>query len=592
MGNKHTTAGLLSTSVSTSVSDELIKTNNETAPCEGWLSKQKVTNLETSIISPTALTNLASGWNDRYFMIQRGNLVYFQVNAHQVFDLANLQSAKIIDQKPIQLHSTNIGYQFELIFTDDQRVRLAALTLQDAKLWVEILNGHEQEHRAELFMLIGKSWRVCHVICEICKVRGDDGNNKTLQIYQLKQRGLFTLYQSKLTIVNLKHHIFVVVDTVNKKLLTLCAHSKGNFDKWTSSLMKEIDRCTLPRQTISRHESFRDLKYLDKLRKIVESEKSRMTTSTSTAKANDKFVILSIDGGGIRGILNNVLLQKVVVKFPDFMDQIDMFCGTSNGGMSASALAFGFSPTVCRSLTEFSAKTVFGEKKTMTGINQSKYNNKYLKFLCDEAFEKNTIRDSKKYLAIPTLCLDGGIHIKIHQNLTDRPGDCDKMMTDVVMQTIAAPTYFPAWQKHIDGGMYAQDPSSIALTLALDSGFRLDQIVMLSFGTGTVLRKYDSEHFDWGYKQWLPKLLNVVWDSMVDKSQWMCKTLLGESFIRVDPILDGDVPLDDPLQIPKLTEIADEFDLTGTFEFIDKKVYGNTGPSAIESFTNKLKSFF
>ena len=53
------------------------------------------------------------------------------------------------------------------------------------------------------------------------------------------------------------------------------------------------------------------------------------------------YRILCLDGGGVRGILTNALLMRIVEHDPNFMDEIDLIAGTSAGGILALLLACG-----------------------------------------------------------------------------------------------------------------------------------------------------------------------------------------------------------------------------------------------------------
>jgi patatin-like phospholipase/acyl hydrolase len=188
--------------------------------------------------------------------------------------------------------------------------------------------------------------------------------------------------------------------------------------------------------------------------------------------------------------------------------------------------------------------------------------------------------------------------IKIHHNLDaaecegsveDQCKDQSDLVSDLVMKTISAPTFFQSHNGFVDGGLFAQDPASLCLILALKKGIPLHKIRLISIGTGEVPRKYESEHFDWGYKQWLPKLANVLWDSMVQKSEWMCRSMLGENYIRINPKLEKDYSLDDPTLIPEFTMLAEEHDLEPAFKFVKERIYNQ---SITSKFVNNIKSLF
>ena len=148
------------------------------------------------------------------------------------------------------------------------------------------------------------------------------------------------------------------------------------------------------------------------------------------------------------------------------------------------------------------------------------------------------------------------------------------LAADVVMRTVVAPTYFPSYQRYVDGGMFANDPASCALTLALSPAklnLPLSAIVMLSMGTGKVNYFYDGDEHDWGYSQWITRLPNALWEGMTQKSEQQCQELLQQRYWRVQPVLQEDIAMDDPQQLPILTEVAMNYNLQPTLDWIQQE---------------------
>ncbi len=71
------------------------------------------------------------------------------------------------------------------------------------------------------------------------------------------------------------------------------------------------------------------------------------------------YHILSMDGGGIRGLITAILLERLEQARPGFLAMIDLFAGTSTGGLLALGLASGKTPTQARELYEVYGKAVF-----------------------------------------------------------------------------------------------------------------------------------------------------------------------------------------------------------------------------------------
>ncbi len=84
----------------------------------------------------------------------------------------------------------------------------------------------------------------------------------------------------------------------------------------------------------------------------------------------EQFKILSIDGGGIRGVFPAMLLAnyeaelkaKGVEKWQVYQN-FDLICGTSTGGIMAIALALGIPAKEIYELYLNNADTIFGNKK-------------------------------------------------------------------------------------------------------------------------------------------------------------------------------------------------------------------------------------
>ncbi|SVB45810.1 uncharacterized protein METZ01_LOCUS198664, partial [marine metagenome] len=56
------------------------------------------------------------------------------------------------------------------------------------------------------------------------------------------------------------------------------------------------------------------------------------------------YRILSLDGGGIRGLIPIIFMERLLEKHPDLLKRVDLFAGTSTGGMLSLGLASGIEP--------------------------------------------------------------------------------------------------------------------------------------------------------------------------------------------------------------------------------------------------------
>eukprot|EP00299_Pterocystis_sp_00344_P014471 c7175_g1_i4.p1 GENE.c7175_g1_i4~~c7175_g1_i4.p1 ORF type:complete len:242 (+),score=32.53 c7175_g1_i4:55-780(+) len=57
-----------------------------------------------------------------------------------------------------------------------------------------------------------------------------------------------------------------------------------------------------------------------------------------------KLRILTLEGGGIRGVTTGTVLGRILERFPNLLDEVDMICGVSTGSFIAACLATGCTP--------------------------------------------------------------------------------------------------------------------------------------------------------------------------------------------------------------------------------------------------------
>ena len=297
------------------------------------------------------------------------------------------------------------------------------------------------------------------------------------------------------------------------------------------------------------------------------------------------YRILSLDGGGIRGLLMAILLERLEQAQPGWLAQIDLFAGTSTGGLLALGLAAGRTPTEARRLYEQNGKKVFADTKQddvgdLGKLAGAEYDNKQLKEILLTEFGDLTLGDLTRKVLISSFDLDNEPQepcqvrtwqARFFHNYPGLDSDADQLVVDVALRTSAAPAYFPTYQGYIDGGIVANNPSVCALAQALHlptGGQMLEDIVLLSAGTGANPRFLAGESKDWGVIQWATVLVNLVMEGSVGLADYQCQQLLGERYLRINPLLGRPIGLDQVDQIPYLQQIASQFDLGQTIEWI------------------------
>jgi patatin-like phospholipase/acyl hydrolase len=302
------------------------------------------------------------------------------------------------------------------------------------------------------------------------------------------------------------------------------------------------------------------------------------------------YRILSLDGGGIAGVLTLVLLERIVAEFPSFLSKVNLYAGTSTGGIIALGLAKGIHPRELRSLYEGKGHIIFRDSVvdnvfdlgSMIGAN---YDSTGLEAELLKIFGTTTLGQLGKDVYIPAFDLDNqspdpqrrAWEAKFFTNMGGIYGDADVPCYKVGMYTSAAPTYFPAYDGYIDGGVVANNPSVAALAHAIDTrknhdAPKLDDIVLCSFGAGRSLRYVEGDALDWGYAQWARPLVNILINGVMGVADYQCKQFLRERYWRLNPTFPAgvDIQLDSVEDVGYLVEVAQSVDLSETLLWIDR----------------------
>src|SRR5262249_22134016 len=124
--------------------------------------------------------------------------------------------------------------------------------------------------------------------------------------------------------------------------------------------------------------------------------------------------------------------------------------------------------------------------------------------------------------------------------------------------------FFPTYDGYVDGGVIANNPAMAALAQARNPGAgaqALDDIRLLSIGTGQSAAFIPGKHLDWGYVRWARPIVRLVIDGATSLATYQCTQLLGPHFHRVDAMFDWSMALDEWPKAPRLKQIADEVPL-------------------------------
>ena len=160
----------------------------------------------------------------------------------------------------------------------------------------------------------------------------------------------------------------------------------------------------------------------------------------------------------------------------------------------------------------------------------------------------------------------GGVHVfkSAYLSHLGEPYERDGgvLLKDSILASCAAPTYFNPKEvgPHllVDGGLWANNPSIIAVTEALSKfGKGIEDVRVLSIGTGQTPNMY-SRRMLWGLLTgWgREKLVSYTLGLQSQASTNMAGMLLGRRFLRLDPAIDT-WQLDDTRYLGNLKALAD-----------------------------------
>ncbi|WMT84065.1 patatin-like phospholipase family protein [Wolbachia endosymbiont of Listronotus oregonensis] len=257
--------------------------------------------------------------------------------------------------------------------------------------------------------------------------------------------------------------------------------------------------------------------------------------------------ILSVDGGGIRGIIPAIILAEIEKRTRRTIAEIfHLMAGTSTGGIVVAGLCKKDKPQYsANDLVEFYReygpyifKSSFLRRSIFSWLNCAQYPHKNIESVLDKYFGDNTLQSTLSNVLLTSYDIHNNRPFFFKSWKEDRNFI---KLKDALRATTAAPTYFtPKYLKinHkemvlVDGGVFANNPAACAYA----SGKRLfpnDDIVLLSIGTGRTDRSIEyanSKRF--GKIGWIKPLIHVMFASSLDAVNYQLNQVIADKYIRI-----------------------------------------------------------
>lgn len=272
----------------------------------------------------------------------------------------------------------------------------------------------------------------------------------------------------------------------------------------------------------------------------------------------DTFRILSLDGGGLKGLFTAKFLADIETDLDvQIGDHFDLIAGTSTGAIIALGLAFRLPASDILKFYREKGPQIFDAPGY--AITKAKYQAEPLRAALQEVLGDRTIGDARTRLVIPAFNIQRR-EVKLFKTRHSRRflRDWKLKAVDVAMASAAAPTYLPSFVndshiEYVDGGIWANNPSLIALVEAITVlGIDRSKISLLSLGTTRETVRMDAVKTNGGRLSWGPQVADIFIGASSSAAEAMSEHLLRDNndadstrYHRINPLVAaGEFKLD------------------------------------------------
>lgn len=328
-----------------------------------------------------------------------------------------------------------------------------------------------------------------------------------------------------------------------------------------------------------------------------------------------KVRILSIDGGGIRGILPGVVLTRLEKKIQDktgsqnlrLSDMFDFMAGTSTGGI----LTLAYLMPNENGQTKFTAQdavnlyldrgdeifdaNLWQRMKSGKGILDEKYNAKELEEALEDNFEDTKFNELLKPCIISSYDIRNGKPHFFKQHKSENKIYNFKVK-DIARATSAAPTYFETARIKndigtpfplIDGGVFVNNPSLVAYSEVRSMTFNninhlptAKDMMIVSIGTGSVSKNYEYKKAkNWGAVGWIKPIIEIMMSGNSQTVHYHLQQIFGtlndndkNDYHRLEPkVRTANIEMDNA-SIENMTKLKDDAISYLDLEEVDKEL--------------------
>nr|ADH04683.1 hypothetical protein [Cystobacter sp. SBCb004] len=320
-----------------------------------------------------------------------------------------------------------------------------------------------------------------------------------------------------------------------------------------------------------------------------------------TPASPDKYRILSLDGGGLGTLVSLGILKRIEQERPGFLDQVQVVAGTSAGAISALILAAALRPSegleAARNLwltPGLFSRSLRDRLGALVGRTALVPNEAMARALTG-VLGRKTLGALHRHVVIPAFQLDAPARRasmddqaqhawrpRVFHNIRgqEEGGSSVKeevLLVDLALRSSATPIVSPVYQGYVDGGLFAVNPTLMAIAQVMGAGAAtLNDLLVLSLGTGNTMSHMKGYNESWGYARWLLNLrqpmalLAASIQANVEAIDFQTRMLLPRgNVLRVDPPMPFNPGKNVEQQVATMDHHVKRFDLTQTLEWVD-----------------------
>jgi uncharacterized protein len=280
------------------------------------------------------------------------------------------------------------------------------------------------------------------------------------------------------------------------------------------------------------------------------------------------FKILSIDGGGMRGIVPLEVLKFIENRYNKKIHELfDFIAGTSTGGLIACGLVVSdngqtpkFSLKELENIYLKRGNEIFPSPfglvrifRFIRSLKSPKFKEEGLEKVLTEVLGNKRLSNCIKPILIPTYDLYNNNALFFKSRHAKSDAKKNALLIDVCRATSAAPTYFPAYKFTfdnkpticIDGGIFMNNPSMGALAEIYKhyndpiynlTKSDLDNVQILSLGTGCYTPEIARKKVEsWGILDWATQISDLMLQANNQVAHYQAEQIVKENnFLRVD----------------------------------------------------------